>query len=603
MTFGGIESSFLHMRAYRSLLPELVVDLRYAWRRFAHAPLFTVIIIGILALGLGANISTFSVTDALLLRLLPVKDPAMLFRTVGISADAAAGTTNTSYQMFRQMQKRMGQFAELMAYSAAAGQSISREGAGPERVSQQTVSGNFFSVLGVQAILGRTISTHDDAMPGSSAVAVISYNFWVRDFGGSTSGVVGRKLRLGDHSFEIIGVTPRQFLGVEVGKTVDVWTPTAMAPAANLKNDHLFWLQPMGRLKPGATIAQAVAPMQAVRHEFMLEDVRQHAPPGTPPAIIQRFLAGTRIRGVGAGGGVSSLRSEYRQPLQIMMFLVALVLLITCTNVANLLIARGSSRQQEIAIRLSLGASRARVWRQLITESLLLGIISASVGLLLAHWAAPVLVRLLAPSSDPVKLATGIGPRLLAFTGSLALLTVLVCGILPAFRLSGPNIHAVFKNGGRLTRGGGFARKTLVALQIALSLVLVVGAVLFTRTLLNLMSSSLGFHPNEVLVTHVSYEDSHNERSSLPAWQKLLQSTRELPGVEFASLASASLFSGNPGAMGLRTAGAVTNPPDPTAGVVFVSNAYFETLGIRFTSGRDFDMRDSSATAPSVGII
>ena len=279
---------------------------------------------------------------------------------------------------------------------------------------------------------------------------------------------------------------------------VDVWTPVSMASAESLSNGF----QIMGRVNPGVTIAQAAAPMQAVMNEIMLEDVRQHAPPGTPKQVIDRFLAGMRIKGVPAGGGISYLRRQYQQPLRVMMFVVGLVLLIACSNVATLLIAKGTARQQEIAIRLSLGAGRGRILRQLITESLLLALVSAGVGLLLAHWATPILVRLLTPSGEPAMLATGINLRLLAFLSFLSLLTVLICGVLPALRLSGTDMHTTLKSGTRLRgAGSGRIRKVLVASQVALSLVLVVGAVLFTRTLVNLVSSYLGFNPNSVLVT------------------------------------------------------------------------------------------------------
>ncbi len=545
-------------------LAGLLIDTRYAARSFARTPVFTVAVVSILALGLGVNISTFSVADALLLRLLPVEDPSTLFRTVPVSADAAAASTTASYDTFRRMQQRTKPLADLMAYSPASEQPVSIGGSEQARVWQQSVSGNYFSVLGVEPLLGRTITARDDAAPGSGPVAVISYGLWNRRFGGKRSGVLGRTLRWNNRSFQIIGVAPLRFFGVEVGKRVDLWTPISMAPPAILGNDHAFWLEPMGRLKPGVTIAAAVAPMQAVRHEFMLEDVRQHAPPGTPRAVIQRFLAGTRIKGVPAGGGVSSLRREYRQPLEIMMYLVSLVLLIACTNVANLLIARGSARRQEIAIRLSLGAARTRVLRQLITESLLLAAAATLCGLLIAHWAVPLLTRFLTPSAEPARLATGIDLRLLAFTLLLGGLTLLVCGVLPAFRLSGTSVDRAFQSGARLTgasRGG--TRKLLAAFQVSLSFVLVIGGLLFIRTLLNLLSSGLGFRPNHVLVTRVTLRQASNETDSVYAWQDLLRRTRHLPGVQAASLASAGLFSGNPGLMGLRTNGSPGEPARP----------------------------------------
>jgi hypothetical protein len=223
-----------------------------------------------------------------------------------------------------------------MAYRVADPAMISIDSAEPERLMQQTVSSNYFRVLGIQPVAGQLISPKDDKEPGQSAVAVISYRLWRRRFNRSERAI-GSKLQLEDHAFEIIGVAPAAFFGVEVGKMVDVWTPVAMAAVGNLRNNPMFSVRIMGRLHPGVTIAQAAAPMQAVMNETMLEDVRQHAPAGTPKQVIDRFLAGMRIKGVPAGGGISYLRRQYQQPLQIMTFLVGLVLLIACSNVANLL--------------------------------------------------------------------------------------------------------------------------------------------------------------------------------------------------------------------------------------------------------------------------
>ncbi|MGA8030032.1 MAG: ABC transporter permease [Bryobacteraceae bacterium] len=585
-------------------LSHVAQDLRYAIRAFWHAPGFTGLIVFMLALGMGANLATFSVTNAILLRMLPVRDPASLFRTVRASANANdSGGDGGSYILYGEMQRRARRFAELMAYQAADPAVISIGPAEPERLIQQTVSGNYFQVLGVHPVAGRMISPGDDSEPGKHAVAVISYRLWKSRFDKSERAI-GSKLQFDNHVFDIIGVAPAAFFGVEVGKMVDVWTPISMAPAENLRHDGMFWLRFMGRLKPGVTIAQAAAPMQAVMNEAMLEDVRKVAPPDTPKQIIDRFLAGMRIKGVPAGGGISYLRRQYQQPLQIMMFIVGLVLLIACSNVANLLIAKGSARRQEIAIRLSLGAGRGRILQQIITESLLLALLSAGVGVLFAQWGTPILVRLLTPSSDPAKLATGIDPRLLAFTSLLSLLTVLICGLLPALRLAGTDMHTAIKTGTRFTgAGSGRVRKVLVASQVALSLVLVVGAVLFTRTLLNLMSSYLGFKPSSVLVTRIAFRRPGDEKNFLPAWNELLRRVRTLPGVEQASLSTAGLFTGEPPVAGIRTTAAKALPLDPTTGELSVSTGYFQTLGIRLVSGRDFESRDNDSGTPMCAIV
>lgn len=593
LDFGGIENAKEECRDARRTrwLFDVVQDLRYAVRGFLHARGFTALIISMLGLGIGANLAIFSVTDAILLRMLPVEDPASLFRTVNASGNPYDLGGGVSYPVYRKMQKRAEGLADLMAYQGAAPTSISIDKSEPERLMQQTISGNYFEVLGIQAEAGRMISPHDDSEAGRHAVAVISYRLWQTRFG-KAKGAIGTKLQFDSHMFEIVGVTPPWFFGVEVGKMVDVWTPVSMAPADNLTP------RIMGRLHAGVTIAQAAAPLQAVMNEIMLEDVRQHAPPGTPKQLIDRFLAGMRIKGVPAGGGISYLRREYRQPLLIIVVVVGLVLLIACSSVANLLIARGSVRQQEIAIRLSLGAHRRRILQQLITESVLLAFLAASLGLLLARLGTPLLVRLLAPSNQPARLATGIDLRLLVFTSLLSLLTVLVSGLIPAFRLARTDMHATLKSGARLTGSGSeWVRRALVGAQIALSLVLVTGAILFSRTLVNLMSSRLGFDPSSVFVARIASNPAVY-KDLVPAWNELLRRVRALAGVEQASLSSGGLFTGEPPLVGIRTTAAKPLPPDPTTGRLFVSPDYFQTLSIRFLAGHDFGSRDTQPDAP-----
>lgn len=598
LDFGGIENAKEECRDARCTrcLSDVTQDMRYAFRGFVHARDFTALIISMLGLGIGANLAIYSVTDAILLRMLPVRDPASLFRTVNASGNSYDPGGGASYPVYRKMQKRAERLADLMAYQAAAPVSISINNSEPERLMQQTVSGNYFEVLGIGAGVGRMISPHDDSEAGQHAVAVISNRLWQTCFG-KDRRAIGAKLRFGGHAFEIIGITPPGFFGVEVGKMVDVWTPVSMASADNLT------LRIMGRLHAGVTIAQAAAPLQAVMNEIMLEDVRQHAPPGTPKRVIDRFLAGMRIKGVPAGGGISYLRREYRQPLFIMMAVVGLVLLIACSSAANLLIARGSARRQEIAIRLSLGAHSRRILQQLITESVLLAFLAASLGLLLARFGTPLLVRLLAPSNQPAKLATEIDFRLLGFTSLLSLLTVLISGLIPAFRLARTDMHATLKSGARLTESGSeWVRRVLVAAQIALSLVLVTGAILFTRTLVNLMSSRLGFDPSSVFVARVVCNPVVL-KDLVPAWNELLRRVRALPGVEQASLSSGGLFDGVLPLRGIRTTAAKPLPTDPTTGQLFVSAEYFQTLGIGLVGGRNFDSRDGDSSAPRRAVV
>jgi predicted permease len=606
LDFGGTEKAKEECRDSRRItfLSHVMQDLHYSMRIIRRAPGFTALIIAILAIGMGANLATFSVTDAILLRMLPVRDPASLFRMVRATGNATdAGNVGCSYPLYLEMQKRDRGLADLMAYQPADTALVSIGRTEPERLTHQTVSGNYFQVLGIRALAGRLISPRDDSEPGQHAVAVISYRLWNNRFAKSERAI-GGKLQSDGHVFDIIGVAAPNFFGVEVGKMVDVWTPVAMAPASNLSSDHLFWLRLMGRLNPGVSIDRAAAPIQAAMNETMLEDVRQHAPPGTPRRIIDQFLAGMRIKGAPAGGGISALRRQYQQPLKIVLFIVGLVLLIACSNVANLLIAKGNSRRQELAIRASLGAGRTRILQQLITESVLLALLAVIGALLLAHWATPALVRLLAPSTEPAKLATGMDLRLLAFTAVLTLLPILICGLLPAIRLAGTDMHTTLKGGMRMTGiGAGGIRRVLVGSQVALSLMLIVGAGLFTRSLVNLMSSYLGFRPNHVLVTTITHRRATDAAKLRTGWSELLRHVRELPGVDQASLSSAGLFAGAPPLLGVRTTAAKPLPTPPITGVLFVSTHYFETLGIGVLHGRDFVARDNDPSSPACIIV
>ncbi len=603
--FGSLESAKEQCRDVRRVnwLANVVRDTQYAFRMFRRDPGFSVLAILMLALGIGANVATFSVMDAILLKMLPVKDPASLFRTVRVTGSGESSGVGSSYKVFQLMHEREGSFADLMAYQSANEETVTVNGAKEQRHVRQIISGNYFEVLGIQPAFGRIITSNDDREPGQHLVAVVSDRLWKKQFDRSPT-VVGSKLRVGDQTFEIIGVAPRHFFGVEIGKFVDVWTPIAMAPPEYLQNDHFFWLQTIGRLHPGVSVAQAAAPMQAVMNEIMLEDVRQHAPPGTPKSVIDRFLAGMRIKGVAAGGGIAYLRQQYKRSLQLVMSLAAIVLLIACTNVTNLLLAKGNARQREIALRLSLGAGRKRILQQLITESILLVSISTVIGALIAYWATPIFVRMLTPSSDPAELAIGFDLRLFAFAGSVALATIVISVLIPAFNLARTDTFAALRSGTRLTRGNNRLRRILVAAQIALSLVLVVGATLFSRTLGNLLSSPLGFQPANVITARLTLPRLGDEKQMYPvAWGELLQRIQASPGIEKASITSATLFDGTPQFIGLRTNARQSAPVDPTATIIFTSAEYFGTLGIKFTDGHNFAERDSSLNAPAVAVI
>lgn len=585
-----------------SFWSDLQQDLRYAIRMFRRSPGITALIVFMLAIGIGVNLATFSVSDAILFRALPVQDPNSLFRTVGTNGTLYEASNGCSLSLYEEMRKRTSRLADLMAYQPAETAVISVDSREPERLTHQTASGNYFDVLGIRPTAGRVLSPEDDSAPGRHPVAVVSDRLWKRRFDRS-SRAIGSKLGWNNRVFEIIGVAPAEFFGVEVGQMVDVWTPVSMAPSGPLQDPHTFWLRIMGRLRPGVSIAQASAPVQAVMNEAMLDDVRQHAPPGTPKSVIDAFLAGMRTKGVSAAGGISILGSQYRQPLRIMMFIVGLVMAITCANVAGLLIARGSVRRRELAIRLSLGAGRGRILKQLVTESLVLASFSLIAGVLIAHWTMPLLVRLLTPPTSPARLAVGIDIRTMSLAITLALATVLVCGLVPALSLTRVGAFPALKDGSKFVGAGtGSIRKVLTAAQIAVSFVLLIGAGLFLRTLINLSSSPLGFNPANILVTRMTLERGMDQKLVYPAWSDLLREVRTFPGVDEASLSSAGLFAEQPQMLGIRTADSAP-PPDPLTGALFVSNGYFKTMGIRLVSGHDFTSNDDEAVNPPVAIV
>jgi predicted permease len=602
--FGALQRTKEECRDERrvSLWSDLQQDLRYAVRMFRRSPGITGLIVFMLAIGIGGNLSTFRVSDALLFRPLPVHDPRSLFRTVNTNGGLYDSSNGCSLGLYEEMRRRTGQLCSLMAYHPAETALVSVGSGEAERLTHQTASGNYFTVLGVRPIAGRVLSPEDDGTPGRHPVAVISDRLWKSKFDRSIRAL-GNKLRWNDQVFDIVGVAPAEFFGVEVGQMVDVWTPISMAPIALLQDPHTFWLRVMGRVRPGVTITQANAPIQAVMNEAMLDDVRQHALAGTPKAVIDQFLAGMRIKGISAAAGISSLGKQYQQPLKIMMFIVAFVMAITCANVGGLLIAKGSARRQEIAIRLSLGAARVRILKQLVTESLLLAALSLMAGLLISRWTTPLLVRLLRPSTAPARLAAGIDLRTMSFSISIALTIVLVCGLLPALRLTKVDSPSSLKSGAWVTGGIGGIGKSLMAAQIAMSFILVIGAGLFLRTLINLVSSPLGFNPANILVTRMALAQAGDQRLVYSAWNNLLREVRALPRVRDASLSSAGLFAGQPQMVGIRPATAAGQPSDPLTGVLFVSNGYFQTMRIRLVSGRDLASHDDEASSPSVALV
>jgi putative ABC transport system permease protein len=572
-------------------------DLRFAFRMMRKNRGFTAVAVLTLALGIGANTAIFTLMDAVMLKRLPVKQPDQLIELMTDSS--------FSYSAFQYLRQHNRSLTGLIASSDSRFYCVV-EGAQPERVEGQYVTGDFFSVLGVSAMIGRTITSDDDRFGSPNAVAVISDDYWARRFG-RAHDVVGKPIVVENVPLTIVGVIPMEFFGIQVGKHIDLWAPLSTEPLMRqpslTSSAGYKWLQLIGRLKPGVSLEQARAELDILFRPAVIETELALQ---LTPEFRQRALS-MRLRVESASNGLSGLRRQFSKPLAVLMIIVGLVLLIACANLANLLLARAAARQREIAVRLALGAGRARLIRQLLTESLLLALIGAAAGVLLASNSTQYLLKLLASGRDQVLLDAQPDARVLVFTGLLSVLTALLFGLAPALRASGMDPIRALKEGGRGAEAGGSRQRLsrgLIVAQIALSLVLLMGAGLFLRTLNNLHSIDLGFERENVLL--VELDPSHSgytpeKRRGL--FIGVLERLQAIPGVSSASL------SWNPPVAGggsSRTVSVEGRDPGPEADreiyVNWVAPRYFETLGVPLIAGRDFSPRDAQG-APRVAIL
>ena len=568
-------------------------DLRFAVRMLLKNPGFTVVAALTLALGIGANTAIFTLMDAVLLKRLPVKQPEQLIEPMMVSGKAY---NSFSWQAFQHWRQRNQSLSGLIASSNNRFYCVV-EGAAPERVAGQYVTGDFFSVLGVSPAIGRMIAPGDDRFEAPNAVAVISDGYWSRRFGRDPAAL-GKRIVVENVPLTIVGVAPADFFGLQVGSRVDLWAPLATEPLMRrtsfTSSAGYKWLQLVGRMKPGISLDQARADLDLLFRPAVIEPelALQTGPEAERRGLDWRFKVEP------AGNGLSLLREQFSKPLAILMVIAGLVLLISCANLANLLLTRAATRRREIAVRLALGAGRARLIRQLLTESLLLALIGAATGVLLANFGAQYLLNILASGRTPVLLDVQPDSRALVFTGLLSVLTALLFGLAPALRASRSDLIAALKGGGRGLEFGGSRQRlsrSLIVAQIAISLILLVGAGLFLRTLRNLHSIDLGFERENVLLveldpSHSGYAPEQTRHSFLA----LLDGIQSIPGVRSASL------SWNPPVAGggsSRTVSLEGHAPGPEANreiyVNWVAPRYFETLGVPLIAGRDFGPHDT----------
>ncbi len=583
-------------------------DLRYGLRALRASPVFTAMAVLSLGLGIGANTGIFTLTDALLLRDLPVRSPQQLMvignpaRTNSLSTGGVRGDL-LSVPMYRALRDGSRAFSGLLASGRTGRILVGDERAEqPRYVLGRLVSGNYFDVLGVAARIGRTFTASDDRT-GGAPVVVISYDYWARRYGRDPKAV-GSQLRLNSSPFTVVGVTRPGFFGDVVGVATDVWVPLALQPQLNPGRDFLerwdaSWLVLIGRRAPGVTYTQAAREVRA-RFARLLAS---RADGAIDADLVDDVHPTTLELGPGAGG-LSALRDRFAQPLRALTAIVALVLLIACVNIASLLLERATGRQKEISVRLALGAGRGRLVRQLLTESLLLAAAGGALGLLLAFWADRGLLQLvgLRPSAG-----LDVHPNLhvLAFTALAVLLTGVLFGLFPALRATRVELAPALRERSRSLAGsgGGSKRwspgKLLVVSQFAVSLLLLTGAGLFVRTLVNLQHVDLGYRQAAMLMLEVDPVAAGYDGDAIaPFIERLLARLREVPGVERVAISENGLFSGTEShtdiTIGRRpSAGREGEPVDYDR----VGPGYFAVVGIPMLRGRGIEAGDTVGAA------
>jgi predicted permease len=578
-------------------------DLRYAFRSLRKAPVFTAVAVLSLALGIGANTAIFTLLDQILLRLLPVKNAKelVLLNMRGRHYGSNWGGNSISYPMYRDFQDHNEVFSGMFCRRSQS-MSLTLDGH-TELVRAELVSGTYFPVLGVAATLGRTLSQNDDRTPSGHPVVVLAYDYWKTRFAGDAH-VVGKTVIVNGNNMTVVGVAQKGFDGVELGNATKVFAPVMMQPDVMPQNKEFLttrrtrWVQAFGRLKPGVTVAQAKAALQPFMHAMLEQEVLEAAFSNASAFTRQEFLK-CLIEVVPGSQGRSYFRQQLTTPLWVLMAITGTVLLIACANLANLLLARATGRYKEMAIRLAMGAGRARIVSQLLTESLLLAFLGGAAGIVFAFWADRLLMAAYLPSdTQGLKIATMPDLRILLFTIAVTMLTGLLFGLAPALQATKPDVAPTLKDQAGAVVGGGNSalRKGLVAAQVTLSLLLLIGAGLFVKSLSNLRALGPGF-PAERLIGFQIYPTLNGytpERTKL-FYRGLMDSLNSLPGVQSVGLAAVRILEYDEWDNSAMVEG--YTPPrsgdHPEPYMNSVSPNYFATMGVPLVAGRDFTLRDT----------
>jgi len=592
------------------MFSNLRADVQFALRSMRKSPVFTSVVILSFALGIGANTAIFTLVDRVLLRMLPVKEPERLVALAGRGDHYGSnqGRNALSYPMYLDFVRENQVFDGLLARQDMVFSVVS--GGSTERVPGELVSGNYFEVLGVGAALGRVFTAADNVTPSGHPWAVLSYDYWQTRFAANPS-VIGQTIRVNNYPLTVIGVSEKGFEGIDPGFSHHIRVPlmmnAQMKPVWNtIDNRRTRWVNVFGRLKPGVSVEQAQAGMQPLFKQILKMEVEAKEFAKASQYARDRFLAMT-LEAMPAARGRGSLERQFSRPLVVLMSIVGLVLLVACSNVAGLLIARGSTRRKEIAIRLAMGAGRGRLIAQLLTESALLALFGGIAALGVSAAMARMLVAYLPSSYTPAHLETAPDWRILAFNFGVALATGLVFGLLPAMQATRTDLARTLKEQGASLAGGGGQvrlRKLLVAGEVGLSLLLLIGAGLFVRSLLNLRTLNPGFRTENLAQFMIDPQlNGYSEVQTRAFTEGMLEKLRATPGVRGAATAWVPVLYGWEWDNGITVEGYQAKDGENMSPYFnAVSPGYFSTMGIRLLEGRDFSEADGK-DAPRMAVV
>ncbi len=587
-------------------------DLLFAFKTLRRSPGFVVLSVLTLALGIGANTAIFSLLYQVILRSVPVKNPGeLVFLQKSNGSDYGFNRSDNSksvfsYPMYRELRDRNPVFSGLVARESFPS-TLAYHGEARSTLTE-VVTGNFFDVLGIQPVLGRLLVPADDSLTASNPVIVLSYNYWSGHLG-SDRGVLNSQILMNGHPVLIVGVAPPGFLSLVSGSDPDFYAPVSMMPLISdswqkrTDQPDAAWLNLIGRLKPGVNEQQAGKTLQALYRTVLAEQLPRFQK--LDAEAREKLLRKTLVV-LSAAQGLNELRETLEAPLLVLMVMVSLVLLIACANVANLLIARGISRQKEIAVRLAIGATRWQLFRQLLVESLLLSLAAAAVGLLVSDSVLRGLIASLPADATGGWLAPQPNDRVLWFSVGLALLTGILFGFVPALQSTRPNLAHTLKEQSAAVGSGrsqSRVREILVVGQICLSLLLLIGAGLFTRSLVNLLYGNPGFQTSRLVRFTIDPSlNGYNRQRILVLFRELEQKLQNLPGVAGTARSVFAPFAGMNWGTGVKLPGETPKRIDAEIRENGLSAGYFSTMGITLMSGREFTSADTE-TSPKVAVL